>query len=301
MKFLMFSDLHHYPGVYDGGEGDLEILQKAAEENGCEMMIHAGDFCHGPSTCIDYVKAYNDFHIPSYHCLGNHDSDNTSFEETLKAYNMPADHYYFDKGGYRFIITNPNCYKDGEDYIPYSLGNYYSHPKTREFMPPEQIEWIKETIDSSPYPCILFSHPSFERSNGVKNRNEILKVIDDANKKKKHSVIMCINGHHHRDFVRVLNGVIYWDVNSVSYDYIDNPHELFPEEYRKKFSAAKHMLVYNDPLYAIVTLEGTRISVQGCESSLFMGVDREKSGNPVYDDAARPVTASIQSFDITLN
>ena len=114
MKFLLFSDLHHYPGVFMGGTWEhLREIQRRAEEENCEFLIHAGDFCHGPTLVPDYVKAYNDFHIPSYHCLGNHDSDKTSYEETLKYYNMPNGYYFFDNGGSGFNI--------GRDAIKYAL------------------------------------------------------------------------------------------------------------------------------------------------------------------------------------
>ena len=301
MKFLLFSDLHHYPGVFDGGtEEDLKIIQKAAEDNGCEFIIHAGDFCHGPSLVPDYVKAYNEFHIPSYHCLGNHDTDKTPRDETLKAYGMPSDRYFFDYGGYRIVVTNPNYYRDGEEYIPYSMSNYYPHAATRETMPPEQIAWLKETVESSPYPCILLSHPSFERPDGVKNREEVLKVIDEANRKKPHSVLMCINGHHHRDFVRILNGVLYWDMNSVSYDWVPVKHNFYPPERCEEIRLLSNTLVYNDPLFAIVTVEGTTVTSQGVESSMYLGVTRDMTENDPYGKAGRPVTPTVQSFRITL-
>ena len=109
MKFLMFADLHYFPGVFMGGTWEnLKEIQERALAEGCEFIIHAGDFCHGPSKVADYVKAYNDFEIPSYHCLGNHDTDHTPYEETLKYYNMPNGYYFFDQGGYRFIVCDPN-------------------------------------------------------------------------------------------------------------------------------------------------------------------------------------------------
>ena len=107
MKFLIFSDLHHVPGTFIRGTfEDLAALQQRAEKEQCDFIIHAGDFCHGPTLVPDYVKAYNDFHIPSYHCLGNHDSDHTSYEETLKYYNMPNGYYSFDCGGCRLPLTS---------------------------------------------------------------------------------------------------------------------------------------------------------------------------------------------------
>lgn len=301
MKFLLFSDLHHYPGVFMGGTWDhLREIQRRAEEENCEFLIHAGDFCHGPTLVPDYVKAYNDFHIPSYHCLGNHDSDKTSYEETLKYYNMPNGYYFFDQSGYRMIVLNPNYYYVDGEYHVYSLGNYYKHGAYRDFMPPEELAWLEETIASSPYPCVLISHESFERANGVQNREEVLKIIREANERRPHSVLMCVNGHYHRDFLRILEGVLYFDVNSVVYDWVENEHTCYPEELCRDISLLNHTVVYDDPLYAVVTIEGTNIRIEGRSSTMFMGVTREMTGNVPFDKAGRPVTPTIQSANITL-
>ena len=301
MKFLMFADLHHYPGVYDGGDWeDLKEIQQKAEENGCSFIIHAGDFCHGAAKVRDYVEAYNSFHIPSYHCLGNHDTDETSLEETLKIYQMPSDHYFFDCEGYRVIVANPNYYKDGDEYVPYSLGNYYSHPNDLEYIPPEQMQWLKETVETSPYPCIVITHQSFEQCNGVQNRAEVQAIFNEANRKKKHSVLMCLNGHYHRDFVRILDNICYWDVNSASFDPLEAPHDLYPEELCKKFKVLRHIISFTEPLYAIVTLERAHIKVEGKTTEYLMGITREMTGNPPFNKSGRPLTPSIKSFDITL-
>lgn len=299
----MFSDLHHYPGVFHSGSWEnLREIQECALREQCEMIIHAGDFCHGPSEAADYVKAYNDFVIPSYHVLGNHDSDNTSYEETLKYYNMPDGHYYFDKGGYRFIICDTNYYCVDGEYIHYDLGNYYQFGAYREYMSPAQLQWLEETIDASPYPCVLISHASFEREAGsVPNWRLVRDIINRANEKRPHQVLLCMNGHHHRDNIRILDQVCYWDVNSVCYDWVEEPHALYPAEYDQEYAKMNHTVVYNDPLYAIVTLEGNTITIEGRKSSMFMGITREMTGNPPFDKMGRPVTPMIQSARITLH
>lgn len=301
MKFLLFADLHHHPGIFMGGTWeDLRLMQRRAEEEQCDFIIHAGDFCHGPTLVPDYVQAYNDFHIPSYHVLGNHDSDKTPFEETLKLYHMPNDYYFFDVKGYRMIVLNPNCYYLDGEYIHYSMGNYFAHGALRDYMPPEQLQWLEETIAASPFPCILISHESFERPDGVKNREAVLEIIRKANQNHPGRVILCINGHHHRDFIRILDQVCFLEMNSASFDWLENTHTLFPEEMCKEIYHLNHTVVYNDPLYAIVTLEGSEITIQGTESSMFMGVTREMTGNPPFDKAGRPVTPRVQSAKIKL-
>lgn len=301
VKFLLFSDLHHYPRMFKGGTwDDLARIHRHAEAAEVDFIIHAGDFCHGPSIDPGYVDAYNRFHIPSYHCLGNHDADKDSFEDTIRAYNMPDGHYYFDVKGVRMIVLNPNfCYYEGE-YIHYSLSNYYKLGECRDYMPPEQIEWLRDTIDASPYPCILISHESFERCDGVRNREAVLAVINAANQKKPHSVLMAINGHHHRDNLRILDGVLYFDMNSATQDWLENKHDLYPEEECAKIGCLSHVVCFNDPLHAIVTVEGSTITIEGMETTMYLGITREMTGNPPFDRAGRPVVPRVQSAKITL-
>ena len=302
MKFLLFSDLHHGPGIFDGGTyEDLEIFNRAAKSSGCDFIIHAGDLFQGEPASYDFVRKYNSLDVPTYHCLGNHDTDESSYDDVLALYNMPNNYYYFDCGGYRIVILDPNyMYLDGE-YVHYSLRNYYHKHPIRDYIPPQQLEWLEETLDSSPYPAIIISHESIERhADGLKNRADVLEVINRANKKHPGRVLAAFNGHYHRDYTRLLDGVLYMDVNSASFDYISYAHDKFPKEMRESMTEVDHTLIYNDPLYAIITLEGNTITVDGVESSFFMGVDSAVSGNPPYDKDARPATAKISSLKVAL-
>lgn len=304
MKFLMFADLHYHPGVFYGDDLDaLKLFQKRAVEEGCEFILHAGDLCHGPSHVPELIEACNASPVPMYHCLGNHDTDRTSFAETLKLYNMPRGYYHFDCAGYRFMILDPNhCCVDGE-YIHYDMGNYFQWPGNRDYTPPEQLEWIRNTIDESPYPCILVSHDSYEREfNSSRDYKEVQQIIRQANEKSPHKVLMVINGHHHRDFIRILDNVLHWDVNAVWYDWVgEEPHNGYPKEMCEKWSCLSKTIVYTQPLYAIVTLEGTTITIEGTESEMLFGVTRETIGAPLLDGSGRSVVPKIQSCKVTLH
>lgn len=303
MKFSVFSDLHHYPGVFMGGTyEDLDFICKRAQNAGASFIIHAGDFCHGPSLVPDYVKAYNELPLPTYHVLGNHDTDNTSYEETLQMYNMPDGHYFFDCEGYRFIVCDPNYYLLDGEYVHYSLGNYFAHGELRDHMPPDQLQWLEETIFSSPHPCVLISHESFEReADGVKNKDAVRDIINRANQRRANSVLLCINGHHHRDCIRILDGVCYLELNSASFDWLANEHNSFSKELCEQYSLMNHTVVYNDPIHAVITLQGNHIEIEGMESSMFMGINREQAGgNALYDNMGRPVVPKVQSAKITL-
>ncbi len=302
MKFLLFADLHYAPKQFLSGSFEiLKEIQEAAERENCDFIIHAGDFCHGPSNVMDFVDAYNNFHIPSYHCLGNHDADNTTFEETVKLYHMPNEYYYFDCKGYRMIVLNPNYYNVDGEYINFSMRNYFKNGPARDWVPPQQLAWLKETIETSPYPCLIISHESFERSNGVQNRADVLKIINEANAKKPHSVLMCMNGHYHRDYIRILDGVCYFDINSVLMDWVQGvTHDRYPADLCAEYRSLNHTVIYNDPLYCIVELDGNTIDIKGKESSMYLGITREDVGGTPFDKAGRPVVPKIQSAKITL-
>lgn len=305
MKFTVFSDIHHHPGVSPSGdEPFLEIIQKRAEANNCDFILSGGDFTHGPSAdnVQNYLKMYNEFHIPSYHALGNHDTDETPLEEVLKYYKMPNCYYYFDCKGYRIIICDPNYYLEDGEYKHYNLGNYYSvKGSLRGIMPPEQLEWLRETINSAEGSCIILSHESFEREyNGIYNLTEVRKIINDANKKKPYSVLMCINGHHHVDYLRIIDNVAYLDLNSASFHCYSNTHDLFPKELVEKYWALPRLTCFNEPLHAVITVEGTQITIDGTDGTFFMGVKPEDTGNSPFDSAMRRYTSKVSSAKFTL-
>ena len=216
-------------------------------------------------------------------------------------YRMPDGHYFFDQSGYRMIVVDTNYYYVGGEYIHYNLGNYYANGAYRDYVPPQQLEWLEKTIEESPYPCILISHASFERkASGVKNQQAVRRIINEANRRKKHSVLMCINGHYHRDHISILDGVLYLDMNSVCYDWVPIAHNCYPEELCSRFRCLKNTVVYNDPLYAVVTVQGSTVTIEGVESSMFMGINREHTENPVCDPDGREVVPRVQSAKITL-
>lgn len=321
MKFLMFSDFHYNPNALYGPDADtLHALQKRAEENGCDFMLHAGDFCYGPGTVAELVEEYNGFHIPSYHCLGNHDCDRTPYAEVLNYYRMPnpCGYYYFDCKGYRMIVLDTNYYKEDGNFVHYEMRSQFDHPKQLDSLPPEELEWLFKTVEESPFPCLIVSHASFERECVIPKDDEemialsheanasiygqqIRDFVKETNRKSPHKILMLMNGHHHKDFLRIIDNTIYWDVNSTRYELIcEKPHNKFPKEICEKYSLANRTMVFNDPLSAVVTVEGTTVTIDGTESSTFMGVTRETDGDWVLDRSGRPSRPRIQSAKITL-
>lgn len=303
LVFCAFADIHYYPGSFPHDSWDWlqQILDRATKHN-ADLIIQLGDFTHGTDSAWDYVKKYNDFKIPTLHTPGNHDFDSCTFEKTFDMYNLPKGYKYVDKNGFRIIITDPNyCFKEGK-YIHYSKGNYFKLGGGAH-VPPEQLEWLKDTIENSPFPCIVTSHQSYERDNAsCSNYLQVRKIFNDANEKNPGRVRLVINGHHHHDNIRILDGIVYFDLNSASYEWVPKAHDKYPPEIANKHRFARNTVMYNDPISAIITMTTDgQLTIEGQKSSFLNGITREMTGNSRLDGAGRPCTPDIQSVDLKLN
>ena len=302
VKFSLFSDLHHYPGVFRSNTPEnLFRIQQRAKENNVDFIIHCGDLTHVPAKEREFLSLYNDFEIPSYHCLGNHDTDGTPLAEVLRLYKMPNMWYHFDVKGFRFIVLDTNyLYHEGE-YLHFDCGNYYPHGGERDWMPPEELDYLRDTLESAPGPCVLFNHSSFERCDGVQNRDAVRKVINDANEKHHNRVLLSVNGHFHRDALTILDNVAYFEINSASYDWVEKAHDKYPPEECAKISLLNHTVCYNDPVHAIVTMrEDGEIDIEGMSSTMLYGINREHTENAVYDRMGRPVVPKVSDYHFRL-
>ena len=306
VKFLVFADIHHYPGVfYTEARKRLADIFKRAKESNVDFIVSLGDFNHSVGTFPEINEdVEKNSPAPFYHVMGNHDTDGASLSEVLKAYKMPNNYYYADINGFRFIMLDTNYYAFSGGATHFQYRNYFDFPGTREHLPQDELDFLEKTIESSPYQCVLLSHASLERHHngggGLNNLEDFRAIIRKANAKER-KVIMSLNGHHHRDFLRILDNVAYFDVNSASFDWLSKPHDHFPEKLCKEYELAGHQAIFEDALSAVVTLsdDGT-IKIEGSKSGFFHGVTREMSPNPICDGAGRPCTAEVLSAHFRL-
>jgi len=314
LKFCAFSDIHYQPGCFphDNRAWLERILDRAKREH-CDMVIHMGDFCHNVNVCRDYIDFYNNYPIPCYHTIGNHDDDGTTHEETLKAYRLERGYYHFDRGGFRFVVMDTNYFERDGAFIHYSQANYHmfwqadqkdtiaKHKMSDTRVSPEELVWLKETLENSPYPCVITSHGSFERpsAEGCLDGPAVRAIINAANAAHPGRVRLVINGHYHRDHVRILDNVVYLDLNSASYDWVSKPHDRYPADYPKKWCHARHTIMWDDPISAIITLsKDGLIRVEGQKSRFHLGITPRDAGYTAPDLDGRMTTPDIQSFEI---
>lgn len=302
VKFLAFADIHHYPGVFfTDARARLQKIIKRAQDANVDFIVSLGDFCHSSITFKDFISDSENSPIKIYHVMGNHDTDGSPLAAVLRDYKMPSEYYYFDHSNFRFIVIDTNYYKHEGGFTHFEFRNYFDFPKTREILPPEQLKWLDETIQSSPYPCILLSHSSLEReNNAVQNRQEVFDIIKKHNANGR-KVFMSLNGHHHRDGLRIVDNVAYFDVNSASFDWCSLEHNFFPKELLQQYELADHQVIFTEPLSAIVTVsEDATIEIEGCKADFYMGITREMTPNPATDPCGRLCTAEVLSAKFRL-
>ena len=307
VKFSVFADLHYLPGTFYTNAGQrLDAIRDRAVESGSEFVIHCGDLCHEPTKCGEILRKYREFPMPTYTCLGNHEFERESAKDVLDAYGMKEFYYFFDRGGYRFVVLDTNYMSVNGVTTHFELHNHRPMPEgaERRLLPPEEIAWLEQTVMESPYPCVLFSHQSLERvySDGpLARRREVWELLERLNRDKRR-ILLAINGHYHMDFLRIRDNIAFLDLNSASYDWIEEKHAgVYPEEIYRDYSLVSHTLLWNDPIHAVITLgDHGEIEIEGGKSEYFCGLDREKAGIPITDADGRLGTAEVQSASLVL-
>lgn len=308
LKFCLFADLHFMPGEFPHPTTEfLDKIIARAKAAKVDFILHLGDLMHranDPRVRM-FIDRYNRCGLPAYHTIGNHENDATSEAQTLAAYGLKSGHYHFDVKGFRFIICDCNYIRRANGKVEhYANSNYFGRAKDDliSWMPEEQIAWLAETIESAKGPCVICSHQSFDRERGsVPNWRAVRDVLETANSRHPGRVRLVMNGHHHCDYLRILNGIPYFDVNSANYIWFDEEHSSYPADYMKGLKQSSHTLTWKEPLSAIVTLgHNGHIRIEGSRSEWLYGISPEKAGLPLLDEVGRPNTAMIQSVDMTL-
>lgn len=255
ITFGIISDVHE--DLQKDATARLQTFLDDARQKKPDFIIQLGDLCH--STGADKILGiWNSYENDKYSVFGNHDMDHAAKKEMIQKYNMPAGHYYFDRGGVRFIVLDCAFTRKNGQLVDYDNGNYFVKGENRDLISDAQLRWIEEIIASCDYPCVIFSHQAFDEIGGsVPNREELRKVIRTANKDKKR-VIACICGHHHIDGHTVIDGVDYIQINSASYFWVEG---------NKKYSNG-NMAEYEDAVYAFVTIypKKKKIVIKGIQS-----------------------------------
>ena len=167
-------------------------------------------------------------------------------------------------------------------------------------MEPEQLEWLRRDLASTDKRCILFSHQSIDFR--LKNGEEVRRVLEEENRRAgRRKVVLAFSGHDHSNYNREINGIYYSQINSASYVWIGKETQTerrFPKEINDRYSLMKYSMMYDRPLWAIVTLTDDGISIEGVKGR-FIPPTPEEIGIKENVDAL-PLVSVIEDYEIRL-
>lgn len=299
VKFAIISDLHAVD-LPDGKER-IQYFIDAAKAEKVDFVIQLGDFIRLDSTSRPLRESWEKFEGEKYHVLGNHDLDKYSKEEFVNGFGMKGRYYSFDKGEYHFVVLDANNLYDGQNYIPYQRANYYVDAKKREFIDPQQLEWLKQDLAATNKRCILFSHQSIDKAMG--NGEQVRQILEEANRNAKfQKVTLAFSGHDHSNYSTEINGISYLQINSASYVWIGEPTQTekrYPKEINDKYSLLKYSMPYDTPLFGIVTADKNGITMKGREGNFIPPTPQELGMKDHLNTL--PLVSHIKDFILQFN
>ncbi|MDH3651164.1 MAG: metallophosphoesterase [Saprospiraceae bacterium] len=265
LTFGIAADVHK--DLVPDANKRLETFIAEAVRREVDFIIQLGDFCMGDPKNMDFLAIWQTFKGPKYHVLGNHDMDRHSKQEMLDFWEMPSTYYSYDFQDFHFIVLDANfLYQDGK-FIDYEKANFYVDSSYRTFVDDNQIEWFKADLEETRLPTIVLSHQSLWHYQwGIKNRLILQKAMEAHSDK----IVCCMNGHNHIDFHHHQNGIDYIEINSMSYQWMDDKYrstEHYPKEFYEQYKSLPNIAPYKDPLYAFAELDPSgSMHIEGVKS-----------------------------------
>lgn len=267
MKFAVFTDLH-YDAIHDGDRRIREFINSVKREN-VDFVIELGDLCYPTDDNKHIIIQLKELGVPCFFNVGNHNSDAYQIDVVVKFFNMENGYYSFVFGNVKFIVLDANYIKTSNGSEPYCRRNYDKTMDDYPYVPRQEIEWLKNEIEDEQFYYVIFSHQSLSNDlmkRGISNREEVRTILEQRNSNGK-KVLFCMNGHDHGDDMKVINGIYYYTLNSISYIWHGIKETFnYSNEIHKKYPYLKDLILYEEPLHVIVTIdEDMNVQIDGME------------------------------------
>ena len=353
ITFSLFADLHYIDGKYMSSIADLESILKRAKDANADFVIQAGDFCNDFIGSPELTNAYlkNSYGLPVYGIYGNHDLESTDRTNSM-AYVTPLltndknviwgtengkmardgsiGYYYYEVNGFRIICLDTNYYYNKKEKVWKHYPSWYAGPPKSEegqyekinSLGPVQLEWLEGVLDDAAEKelnCIVLTHASVAGTRGSSQSSDhaaVRALYKKANEKRAGTVFMSINGHHHTNHTEMIDGVLYFDLNTVrngawysdgkehytneTFDHVTyDKNGLAVSSEKVELASLKHgrqTWFFKDPLSAIVRVYSSgRIVIEGAETEWIAGIAPGRGA-----DGEEPLVNS-GTFDLPLN
>lgn len=271
LRLGLCADPHQ--DVMHDGEERLRAFIDHANEQRLDLILQLGDFCRPYEKNRRFLTIWEEFVGPRYHTLGNHDNDGGfTWRQVQDFWKMPRRYYSFDQAGWHLVVL------DGNELKPAPRAPGYPR-----FIGAEQQAWLRDDLQQTRLPSILFSHQSLEDPEGVENRAEIRAILERANADAGwRKVGACFSGHHHIDFATQIAGIHYVQINSMSYQWLGEKYERvrYSAEIDRSHPYIKYTAPYREALFATVALSAEDGMKLAGRRSKFVGPSPWELGLP---------------------
>lgn len=208
LRFGIVTDCHYADADTLGTRFYRESLDKLTEcvalmnAERVDFLIELGDFKDENRPPVEHrtlsylqasEKVLQGFDGPTYHVLGNHDMDSISkmqFLTHVENTNIDSSrsYYSFDLNALRCVVLDANYKADGTDY---DHGNF---DWTDANIPSEELDWLKQNLDTAPGSVIVFIHQLLDGIGSVyvNNAADVRQILQASGK-----VLAVFQGHHH--------------------------------------------------------------------------------------------------------
>lgn len=231
MRIALVTDVHFGPQASHEGKlrklGHLaepltrEFVKNMNERVQPDVIVNLGDVVEDAGREADlgeyrkFVDIMNEARAEVLHVAGNHELVNLTDDDLVGLWGRTGTtHYSLDLGGFHFVILRTN------------------HRRARDVrFPEEQISWLREDLDKTELPTLVFVHHPlsemrldgnvwFERQPHlcrVVERKAVREVLDASGK-----VISVFNGHVHWNHLDVVAQIPYVTVQSLTENVDDD-------------------------------------------------------------------------------
>jgi len=226
VRFGIVTDCHYADANTVGTRYYRDSLDKLGEcvevmnVQKVDFLVELGDFKDQDSPpdepkTLSYLQAVESvfckFEGPTYHVLGNHDTDSISKVQFLTnientGINPNRSYYSFDYQGLHFFVLDANYKSDGADY---DHGNF---DWTNANIPPAELQWLRQDLATSRGAVIILIHQLLDGigSYYVKNAAEVRQILEQSGR-----VLAVFQGHHHDGGYSLINGIHYYTLRAV--------------------------------------------------------------------------------------
>ncbi len=226
IRFGMVTDSHYADADPKGTRYYRQSLKKMKEcvklmnDQKVDFLMELGDFKDmsfpvSKEKTLGYLRdiesIFQKFRGPTYHVLGNHDTDSISKNEFLAAIKntgiaRSSKYYSFSSGKIHFIVLDADYRADGSDY---NSGNFDWKDTN---VPAFEQAWLKQELKSSTRPIIVFIHQPLDGTGNlyVKNAAGIRSLL------QKHKKVLAVfQGHNHAGDYNRIDGIHYYTLKAL--------------------------------------------------------------------------------------